>query len=404
MNILYVSQYFSFKPKHAAAVTTHEIVKRLAEKGHNITICVPNASSDEIVSAEGDSFEIHVYALTHFPSYVIQKNNLLNLLTLTLWYFFLFMWVLKQAKKEKFDIAISMYHSTHIATPSAFVMSRVLKIPLIIKEHDLVPWFTDPNKLRKMYSKIITFISIPLLRRSSLVLVLSDERERIAQKAYGINKQKLSIFPNGVDVQRFRSYVDSELSKSLGVEDNKVLLYAGMISEDRGLDNLIRTLPIVVANIPKTKLLIIGDGPEKTKIFKLAIDLKVDGFVDFIESVEHASVNRFISLADVTIGPLRSSIAHETSYPLKVLEYMACAKPVVAYSRSVSSDLIISGYNGVLVPDGDVGELASAIVKLMNNKRLADEIGRNARKYVEKVHDWNRLINKLDRLIKVEAV
>lgn len=403
MNILYVSQYFSFKPKHAAAVTTYEIVKRLAEKGHKITICVPNASSDEITSAERVSFEVHMYALTHFSSDVIQKNTLLNLLTLTLWYFFLFMWVLKHAKKKKFDIVISMYHSTHIATPSAFAMSRVLTVPNVVKEHDLVPWFTDPNKLRRTYSKILTFMSIPLLRRSSLVLVLSDERERIAQKAYGINKQKLSIFPNGVDVQRFRPYVDSELSKSLGVEDNKVLLYAGMISEDRGLDNLIKALPIVISNIPETKLLIIGDGPEKAKIFRLAVDLKVDGFVDFVESVEHTSVNRFISLADVTIGPLKSSIAHATSYPLKVLEYMACAKPVVAYSGSVSSDLIISGYNGMLVPDGDVAELASAIIKLMNNKGLADEIGRNARRYIEKFHDWTNLINKLDKLIRVEA-
>ena len=404
MNILYVSQYFSFKPKHAAAVTTYEIVKKLAEKGHKVTICVPNASSDEITSAERVSLRIHVYALTHFPSHIVQNSNLLNFFTLTLWYFFLFIWVLKQARKEKFGIVISMYHSTHIATPSAFVMSRVLKIPLIVKEHDLVPWFTDPNKLRRIYSKIITSISVPLLRRSSQVLVLSDERERIAQKVYGINKQKLSIFPNGVDIQRFRPYIESELSKTLGVEDNKILLYSGMISEDRGLDNLIRILPIVVANVPKMKLLIIGDGPEKAKILRSAIDLKVDGFVDFIGSVEHSSVNRFISLADVTIGPLRSSIAHETSYPLKVLEYMACAKPVVAFTRSVSSDLIISGYNGVLVPDGEVDELASAIVKLMNNKKLADEIGRNARKSVEKVHDWNRLINKLDRLIRAEDV
>lgn len=401
MNILYISHYFSSRPRHAAEVTTYEIVSRLAKRGHLITIFVPNTVNKQNES----SSKIHVYALTHFSSHILEKNIMLKLLTTTLWYQFLLLWVLRKAKEKQFDILITMYHSTHLAPISGYIASRILKLPLFVKEHDMIFEFSHPNLLTRIHRRLIMGLNLPAVRRSNSILMLSEERKRLAEKMYNIKEESLLTLTNGVDTSRFKPTLKRvSLLRKLKLEDNRILLYTGMITQNRALDYLIRAMPLIIEKERKIRLLIVGSGPEQEKIIKLARDLKVDDYVDLIGSVEHSLMPELVSLADVAIGPLKGNAFNATSFPVKVLEYMACGKAVVACHGGVSPNLLIDGYNGTLVHDNDLTELASAILKLVRDERLAKELGNNARKHVEKFHDWNILIAKLDEIIQKQTM
>jgi len=406
MNILYISQYFSFKPKHAAAVTTYEIVKRLSEKGHTVTVLVPNVDPEEsrnINSKELLKFQVH--PLSHFPHAKVQKSTLLRFWTISLWYVFLVLWILKGAQKKKYEIVIAMYHSNHLATASAYIVSRILKLPLIVKEHDLIPEFEDPKILRRLLTRFLMAVNLPIIKRSEVVLVLGNDRKEMVHKFYGIVEKKLVLFPNGVDPHNFTSNSNRNfLSEILGLEleDCRILLYVGALTKNRGLENLVIAMPLILEKHPQTKLIVVGEGPERERLINLATQQKVNGNIKFIGNIEHCTIPNLISSADVTIGPLISSIPNSTSFPIKVLEYMACGKPVVGSFGGVSNDLIINGYNGILVREGDTLELAAAIFKLFNDA-FAKEIGQNARKHVENFHDWNNLILRLDKIIKAQV-
>jgi len=125
----------------------------------------------------------------------------------------------------------------------------------------------------------------------------------------------------------------------------------------------------------------------------------LDDYVLFKSSVSHDFMPAYTCLADVAIGPLVALPITAGTLPIKVIEYMACGKPVVACYDGASKDLIVDGYNGVLIHSGDVKELSSALIELLKDAEFARSLGVNARMHVEKYHDWNVITGELDRLL-----
>jgi len=83
---------------------------------------------------------------------------------------------------------------------------------------------------------------------------------------------------------------------------------------------------------------------------------------------------------------------------------MACAKPVVACYGSVSHDLIIDGYNGFLVHSGKTEELASVISKIIDHPNLVAKVGQNARESVEKLYDWDIVMNDFEKVLRAAVI
>lgn len=401
MNILYLSQVYSSKPTHAAAVTTYEIVKRLAERGHKVTVLVPNFDHDGSLKLVTNQLRIcdniDVVAFTSSSDDLLQKNLLSYGLTCTALYAPL---IAKVSKRTDFDVIISMYHPSHLATFSAHVLSRFLKIPWVVKVHDLLPDLTDPSVLRRTYKKVMFRLSSAFLKKADFVLVPSTEWVDLAARVYDVDVRKIVLFPTGVDLRMFNPKVKNDsIRETLGLKNKKVLLFIGMLSRDRGLDHLILAMPKVLEKAPEVRCLVIGKGPEKSRLLNLSRRLEVDKFIFFLDEVNHDLIPKYISLADVAIGPLTKLDITVGTFPIKVLEYLACGKPVVACRGSVSKDLVVNGYNGVLADTADVDELSEVIVNLINGGKFAKKLGENARNHVENLYDWNNVIGILEETL-----
>jgi glycosyltransferase involved in cell wall biosynthesis len=240
-----------------------------------------------------------------------------------------------------------------------------------------------------------------IFKSANYVLVVSDPLRLAVIRTYGLEKSKVLVFRNGVDTQKFRPEVrDTKLLRhTLKAKNESTLLFIGKIREERGLTALIEALPNIIAKTPHISAVFVGGGPQKSDVQKLAQKLDVEDSLKFLPAVDHDEVPKYICMADIAVGPLVANIDTFGSVPRKVLEYMACAKPVVACRGGVSSDLILDGSNGFLFTKGNKEELASIILKLINNPALAYEVGLNARKHAETFYDWDKIVGEFEKVL-----
>jgi len=402
LKVLYVTQYFSSKPTHASTVTTYEIVKRLSERGHDV--CVIPAHSPTLTKIYRKNAK-QPLNLDLFPNLRFSAkwyDGFTTLFTHTLLHVPLVTnALLVNQFYEKFDAVMSMYHPSHLATMSAYLVSRILKLPLVAKVHDFIVRVREPRTIRRIYDVVLGDLNLRVLKRSNAILLQSQELMNIA-KGEGVDEEKMIFFPNGVDTSIFRLGINSDgLRKRLGLNGKTVILFLGGLYRGRHPELLVKALPNIIRQVRDAKVLFVGEGPEKSKVVSLIRSLGVSDSVKFVGGVEHSDIHKFISLAHVAVGPLTitpyPSIYGAT--PLTVLEYMASEKPVIVCRGAVSENLVTNGYNGIVLNPGDVNELSSAVVNLINDQRLAKSIGRNARRHIENVYSWDVLITKLERVL-----
>lgn len=399
MNVLYVTQYFSLTPTHASTVTTHEIVRGLAERGHNVTVVSPH-SPGVFLLFEKNTGNVKVIKAIPFPKSIARwYNGFGTFLSHTVAYLPLLINAIVVSRRHgHFDVIISMYHPSHMASFSAYLLSRIFKLPLVIKTHD-VYGFTS-NLLRSLYLHFLDNLYRVILKRAECVSVVSDYLKSKVIETHGLERSKVLVFPNGVNVRRFRSRTDSDsLRSSLSVVNKKVVLFIGAITQDRGLDLLVKALPKILLKNSNAIVLIVGEGPQKSNLKKLAKDIGVERFVQFLPSVAHNDIPSYISLAEITVGPLVARLETLGSVPRKVLEYMACAKPVVSSRGGVAQDLIMDRRNGFLIQPANVEELASVISEVLRDPNLGKEIGLNARNHIAKFYDWDTIMNDFEKVL-----
>jgi len=221
------------------------------------------------------------------------------------------------------------------------------------------------------------WVSIPLL---SHVITLS---RRTAQKLknYGLNEEDVTPIPSGVDVSTF---------KPLGyAAEAYTIFYFGPLSSFRGVDVLLSAFKLVRKSLPSARLILLARGSDgKSFCFKKAKSLAnleiITGMLDQRELIRH--LNR----ASVVVLPFK--FWPQVECPLTVLEAMAMEKAVVTTSIGAIPEIVRNWENGILIRSKNSRELAEVVIKLLNDPSQREEIGRNARVYVERFHDWNKIV------------
>jgi glycosyltransferase involved in cell wall biosynthesis len=143
------------------------------------------------------------------------------------------------------------------------------------------------------------------------------------------------------------------------------------------------------------KFLIVGDGIMKTKWIQLVNKLKISDKFIFTGRVPYEAVPLYINTSDICVTPKKPI---KSGYsPLKLYEYMACCKPVVA-TRTNGFEIIEEYNAGILINPKNSKEFADAIKTLLHNNNLRIKYGRNGREYVIKNHSWESVVKKVAAL------
>jgi len=170
--------------------------------------------------------------------------------------------------------------------------------------------------------------------------------------------------------------------------------FVGTLKPWHGLSVLIEAYALVLERSPNARLLIVGDGTEKEK---LRADLFSRNLLDkahFTGTVAHTDVPGLLVSMDVAVAPY-PNLADFYFSPLKVYEYMAAGRPVVASNIGQLRKLINHDVNGWLVPAGDPTALAHALVRLRNEPLLRARLGQAARACTLHEHTWDRVVDRI---------
>jgi len=213
------------------------------------------------------------------------------------------------------------------------------------------------------------------------IFVVSDNDKKVFISE-GIQKEKLSVVPNGVDCDYFKPRNT--------VTDSINVLFMGTLSYDPNLVAVRIYLenihPIIKKEFQDFRFYVVGKNPPKwlKKYAQHDPSVVVTGFVE--------DVRPYIMNVDVCIAPL--TVGSGTR--LKILEYMAMGKPVVSTTIGAEGLEIDDGKN-ILIAD-DWSEFADKIIELLNDDHLAKKIGTNGRKLVEEKYDWKKIAEKQIKL------
>lgn len=231
-----------------------------------------------------------------------------------------------------------------------------------------------------------------------IIAATTLEREQM-QQLYGADPAKVDIVPPGVDLARFRPVACEEARAMIGIPaDHQMVLFVGRIQAIKGIDNLIRAMALVLHRRPhlhgNMHLAIIGgagdpstDG-ELARLQELERALDIDDLVVFYGSRDQDTLVNYYTAASMVVVP-----SHYESFGMVALEAMACGTPVIASDVGGLSLNIADGYNGYLVPDGDVEELAYKIGLLLDQEELRKQLGRQACEWAQRF-SWQNITDE----------
>lgn len=199
---------------------------------------------------------------------------------------------------------------------------------------------------------------------------------------YKVNRDKIVVIPNGVDLKKFSSY---EEKKKL--EGEPAILYLGRLSTIKGVDVLIRAVAKLKSKLPNIKLHLVGTG--HTSAFQLMVkEKKIERLVVFHGRVPHSMIQRYYKSSDICVCPS----LHE-GFGLVTIEAMASGIPLIASSIRSFQEIVSNGKNGLLFEPGNVDALSEAILALYQDSDLSKKISEAALKTAAR-YDWENIAER----------
>jgi PEP-CTERM/exosortase A-associated glycosyltransferase len=207
----------------------------------------------------------------------------------------------------------------------------------------------------------------------------------------GIAAEKLTVIPNGVDVEAFRTCApDAEFARQWNLLGKKVVGFLGSFFHYEGLDLLIEAMARVVRDEPDVRLLLVGGGVAEEALKAQVRRLQLEPYVIMPGAVAPGRVPGVYALIDVLAYPRHSLRLTEIVTPLKPLEAMAMGKAFVASDVGGHRELVQDGKTGLLFPAGNAAALAAALQQLLTDPSLRCALEQHGPEWVRRERSWEK--------------
>lgn len=220
-----------------------------------------------------------------------------------------------------------------------------------------------------------------IYRRSDLLIAVSKSVKTFIEK-FGISKDKIAIVPNAVEIG------ESNAEKSHS--DKLMVGTIGTLNKQKGQIYLIQAFKRVAESLPKARLEIIGDGPEREKLLRTIKELGLESRVQLLGKIDKPK--RYLEKWDLFVLPSLSE-----TFGLVILEAFQSHVPVVATCVGGIPELIIDDKTGYLVPPANSEKLAKAISYLLAEKKKRESLADEAYKTLKAKYDWSKIIVDIEK-------
>jgi phosphatidylinositol alpha-1,6-mannosyltransferase len=272
--------------------------------------------------------------------------------------------------------------------------ANTVDVPVVVHTHGFeVAWARLPGLTQALRS---------IAKRAELMTVVSTFTERFIRRAAG-GLARIEMLRTGVDLERFNPSVDgSEVRKRHGLAGRPVVACVSRLVARKGQDQLIRALPIVQKEVPDAALLLVGGGPARDSLERLARSKLVQDDVVFAGEVSEQELAAHYAAGDVFAMPVRSRYAglEVEGLGLVYLEAQACGRPAITGDSGGAPEAVVPGVTGAVVGGTDVHALASALEKMLSDPPTRARMGADARAFVEREHRWDDVAKRFRAMLE----
>ena len=238
---------------------------------------------------------------------------------------------------------------------------------------------------RRRHQQILRLLSV----LAGTVTTVAEPVTEFLNQSVGIPMRKLKTIPNGVDLSRFQSARPMNRSELGWNGENVVVGCVARLVPGKGHALLLDAFHRVLGRQPQTRLLLVGEGSERSRLEAQAGALGLNGSVRFLGA--RADVPRLLAACDVVT--LASTCE---GLPLSILEAMATGKPVVATRVGCVPQVVQDGLTGLLVPPGDAAALAQSLESLVRDEGTRRRLGMQACQLMQSGYSFDRTLEQYE--------
>jgi N-acetyl-alpha-D-glucosaminyl L-malate synthase BshA len=327
-----------------SGVVATELGKFLADLGHKIHfITYRTPTRLDFINENLNYHEVFIpkYPLFEYPPYELAlASKMVNVV-----------------KYEKLDLLHVHYAIPHAS--AAFMAKQILKnenlnIPVITTLHG-----TDITLVGKdiSYAPVVAFS----INKSDGVTAVSNYLKKDTYEHFKI-EQEIEVIPNFIDLKRFKRQKKDHFRKAIAPNSEKVIVHISNFRKVKRVQDVLKIFSGIREVLP-SKLLLIGDGPERVKMENLARELQVADDVRFLGKLD--LIEEVLSISDLFLLP-----SEKESFGLAALEAMACEVPVVSSNAGGITELNIHGVTGFVSEVGNINEMVEYSIKILDNENL----------------------------------
>jgi glycosyltransferase involved in cell wall biosynthesis len=390
VKILYVSQYFP-PEMGAPSARAVELARHWVRAGHEVTVLTgfPNHPTGVVPPEWRSRWRRLVYSEQVDGIHVVRTwllplpnrkahERILNYSS------FCISAALRGLTIARPDVVIATSPQLLVGL-SGWWIARWKSTPFVLEVRDLWPESLtavgvgdESSFLHRALSKIANF----LYYNSQHIVVVTPAFKSFLIDQWKVSAPKISIVENGVETSLFTPQsVESRLKGELGLEGKFVVCYVGTMGMAHGLDTLVLAAESLQANHPAIAFLLVGEGADKERIRKLAEERGLRNLA-FVDQQPREKIPAFIAASDACLVLLKKTKLFETVIPTKMLEFMACAHPVILGVEGQAREILDKAQAGIAIEPENARDLVEAILRLAADASLRKMLGANGRQYI----------------------
>ncbi len=272
-----------------------------------------------------------------------------------------------------------------------FILGKIFKKPVVIEINDAALAMDNisgrPKKifqLAKFYVRKLSFLL------GEKIIVANQEVKELLVKEYDIDEDKFAVIPMGANTDLFRPMDMYKCREKLNLDrDSSYVAFVGTLYPFQGLKYLVEAAVFVLKKKKNIKFLIVGSGPDEANIKNLVKKRNLDDNFIFTGEKEYDTIPFYINSSDLCISFVTRQRSETFSFPIKIYEYLSCARPVVIGNLKNKSELLQRNVTPVVdITDPDA--LSDTIIDMLERSSNLKEASGQLRRIVADNYSWGK--------------
>lgn len=404
MNIVIIYQFFQSEDEPGHSLT-YNLTQNLALKGNKVTVVC-----SKIGYMKGNTANLS------FKQKLLQKTKVGSVEVIRIWSYLglhssymgrVFNYISFSISSAIAMLLIKKPEVVLISSPPLFcafttgLVCFLRRIPFILEVRDLWPTsLIELGAIKNSLIKSVMFLMERFLYNKAYKIITLTRGIKNYLLNIEIPEAKIAFIHCGVNLAKMYPDYNAgiRVRSQYGWESKKVVMYFGALGEANNIDVIIRAASDLKYN-KDIIFVLIGDGIRREKIIQEVSNLKLENVL-VLPALPKSEGRKFLSAADVCIVTLKDLKIFEGAIPTKLIDYMACKRPVLCGVKGEAKEIVEDAKCGYVFNSNDEKQLVYCLFKILSNNEKSTEMGTNGYNYVVKNFTIERMQDAYERVIK----